>query len=368
MEKIKAYMPLLGFLILPFGFISLGLIHIGHYYAFSILGLIIAASMIRKGFVSMFLVYLAVWQVHLFLVVMGTPKLGMAAAAAGYNQMIFFLIGAVIYIAMAKSTVNENAFFNVICIAAILQCLLGFVQWFKFDPVMWFISQFVSTRANLPDAVVGSLGNPNFLAAFLAISLPFFFRKWWKWALILVVPVLLGSMTSSAVDPAIFGVYAFWFLSSDFNDPVRTFKRAVFGFIAACALSAFYSFVVDASLIDNPRFGYWNQAGGQASSSFWSIIFGCGPGAGWGQKWPLHSEWVTCFFQFGVLGVSLLIGYILTVGRVVRHPALLASFVVIMLNFIGNSALHYAPTAFLICMIGGLIEREEVTELPRGVD
>lgn len=358
MEKIRAYIPLLAFLILPFGFISLGLIHIGHYYAFSILGLIIAASMIRKVFVSMFLMYMAVWQVHLFLVAMGNQNLGMGAAAAGYGQMIFFLIGAVIYIAMAKSTLNENAFFNVICIASVLQCLIGLSQWFKFDPLVWFIGQFVFARADLPGAVVGSLGNPNFLAAFLAISIPFFFRKGWRWLLLLVIPVLLGSMTSSAVDPAIFGVYVFWFLSSDFSDPVRTFKRAFYGFIAACLCSAAYSFAVDASPINNARFGYWSQAGGQVVSSFWSIIFGRGPGAGWGQKWPLHSEWMTCFFHFGVLGVSLLIGYILTVGRAVRHPALLASFVIIMLNFIGNSALHYAPTAFLICMIAGLIERE----------
>ena len=359
MTNVKAYIPLAAFLILPFGFLSTGLIHIGHYYALSILALVVCAAMIRKVFVSIFLSYIAIWQVILFLRVMGDPA-ALNHAANGYGQLLFFLMGAVVYIASARSDLDESIFFNVICIAVVLQCFIGILQWFKIDLVNLFVGLFVPTRSNMaPGTIVGSLGNPNFLAAFMAISIPFFFRKGWAWLLIIVVPIVLGSMTSSAVDPMFYGIYAFWFLRSDFDDPCKTFVRAIAGFVIATLCCVAYSSFVDASPINNPRFEFWAQAWKQMSASPWAFIFGFGQGANWGQKWPLHSEWITCFYQFGAVGVSLLIGYLLSVGRTVRHPALLASFVIIVLNWIGNSSLHYAPTGFLIAMIGGLLEREQ---------
>jgi hypothetical protein len=48
-----------------------------------------------------------------------------------------------------------------------------------------FIKLFVDARQGMAENIAtGSLGNHNYLAGYLAISLPFFLRKKWIWFLL----------------------------------------------------------------------------------------------------------------------------------------------------------------------------------------
>ena len=114
--------------------------------------------------------------------------------------------------------------------------------------------------------------------------------------------------------------------------------------------------IIDYSSYGGGRFDFWKEAFNQVVQWPLGIAFGLGPGAEWANNYPLHSEWVTLFHQFGVIGIILAVGFLLTVSR--KNVYLFSSFVIIVINMFGNAALHIAPTAFLACMVAGLMERE----------
>jgi Kef-type K+ transport system membrane component KefB len=89
-----------------------------------------------------------------------------------------------------------------------------------------------------------------------------------------------------------------------------------------------------------------------------SIIIGMGPGAGWGKAYPMHNEWLQCLHQFGLIGLSLMVGFAATISR--GNRVLFTAFLIAAVNMFGNYSLHLAPSAFLICVIAGLIEREKL--------
>jgi hypothetical protein len=123
--------------------------------------------------------------------------------------------------------------------------------------------------------------------------------------------------------------------------------------IFVCTLYALFS---HASIIDNPRWGMWTTALTISFSNWVSIVFGMGPGAGWGQPYPLHSEPVTMLYQYGLVGLVLLAGFIIEMPR--ENRMLYSAFLIAVINSFGNFPLHLSPSAFLIIIICGMIRRE----------
>jgi len=274
-----------------------------------------------------------------------------SAIASGYTQALFMTAGAMIYLAASRSKITLPVFYNVICAAALIQTGIALLQRFGgVDIVPMVLSLIAPAKSSLGSgALVGFLGNPNYLAAFLAFSMPFFFRKWWIWSFPLVAVALFFSMTSSAVIAAIIG--GGFFVAKKY----RGWKWVLLIAAITALLVAGY-IMIDSPGFVNERFHIWTVAFNQVVQWPLGIAFGLGPGAEWANNYPLHSEWVTLFHQFGVIGIILAVGFLLTVSR--KNVYLFSSFVIIVINMFGNAALHIAPTAFLACMVAGLMERE----------
>lgn len=342
-------------MVLPFSFLSFGIIHEGQHLAFMIAFVAILAAQVKNNWITVFFWYLCAWMIFICIMRMiyGLPPVVFARAM---EQFIFMAAGLSIFIAVWKSEyIKFRTFYNIICIAALIQACIAIAQRLKHDPVSLVLNLFTVAQPLLPETFpVGTLGNNNFLAAFLAISLPFFFRKNWFYGLILIVPCILLCNTSAAVVPAIVGTIFFFHRKTDL-----LYLMVIAALL--CLGGAYYAFVYHPSILDITsqfsRWKLWAIALQQIFSSPFSIICGFGPGAGWGQAFPMHNEFLQCWHHYGLIGLSLLLGYVLTVFW--GNKMLLTAFIIAVINMLGNYSLHLAPSVFLIIIIAGLMEREK---------
>jgi hypothetical protein len=314
-----------------------------------------------------------------------------------------FIAGVCVFKFVSESTVRKETWFTVIRIAVIAQAAIAISQYLGFNPVVLVMGLFIKARELMPGHFVGTLGNKDFLTAFIAIPLPLFIGwrtlKWhiekpfgmdgvYPWDLSFNIPVLaicfilfFGPTTASLA--AIIGlavyfnqgwrslalgglialamVYYYVVGQGVHLDEFQMLPRQLEEFIRTGAVTQFINPSIPTDL---GRFGMWLTALGRLLSSWKSFVFGFGPAAPWGMPYPLHNEYMTAFFEFGFLGLAMLLGYILTTARyLIKSKNLLlgSCFCIACLDMAGNYTLHIAPTAFLVIIICGLIERERLS-------
>jgi hypothetical protein len=344
----REYLLPTTFLLSPFLILSTGYIWTGQQIGLMMVFLLLLAAMIENRWVQLFIVYVVVYQTWLFIDAIVNPSLFRAALSSGYTQVLFMFAGAMIFHATSKSKVSVGIFYNIICIAALIQAGIAILQVTLIDLVPITLSLIATAKSQALNIPVGTLGNQNYLAAFLAFSTVFFLRRIWIFGLIPVCVALFISHTTSAVVPAVIGIGLFCILRYQLK------LKLIAGVVLLCALMALMYGLYDASIFVNDRFEIWGSALNQVLNN--NIIFGLGPGALWAGNYPLHSEWVTLVHQFGLIGLILAGGYLVTVSR--KNIYLFSSFVIIVINMAGNAALHIPPTAFLACLVAGLMERD----------
>jgi hypothetical protein len=382
------------FLFLPFAIILPGLIWKSHRLFFILFGLIVVAVSLKNIWIRSFLVYSVIWQLFLYLKAFSIPKVN---TGDGLAVVIAFLAGAIVFKFVAESKLPNESFYAVIRIAVLLQIAIAIPQYLGFNPVSWVLSLAVDTKEVQPGHLTGTIGNRNFLAAFIAISVPMFIGwrsftreipapSWlkrpssWKirinpWLVIIAAVLFLAPSPGSLA--AIIGLAVYFRLG---------WKYAVLAIVVAIGFAAYYivgmgvhleefkalpqqiteliqkgEISVDSGQHDLGRFGMWMVALGKLFTSWESVIFGFGPGATFGRRYPLHNEYMSMWFEFGLVGLTLMAGYIVTtIKGLVRaaNPVLLTSFAIACLDMMGNYPMQIAPTAFLIIIVCGLIERE----------
>lgn len=345
-ERVSKYALPVLMLAIPYMVLTRGLLHGSHHLALVLFAAVMVGMLAGNAWISAFMVYLTGREVFLFLgAINGNP----GAAIAGLDVMVYLIAGLLFFVAARYSSLKLSTFYNFVCAGAILQAVIAALQFFGVDVMLMVLNLFVPARGRLVDGtLLGTLGNPNFLAAYLAISLPFFFRRGWAWFILPIVLILLGSNTTSAVVPAIIG--AVWFYWDRYSGIRPTI-------IAGALLPAIlYVTTMDVPFWESPRWGFWMQAMEQLDTTG-KILFGLGPGAAWAQKWPLHSEWITIVHQFGLVGLWIVGGYAMTLWR--GNRVLFAALLIALINAGGNYNLHLAPSAALIAVIAGLIERDK---------
>ena len=364
MDRTKQYIIPACFIILPFiVFLASTLpgakipsIHISHHYAFTILGLIVSITLIKNEWLSAFAVYCALWTGFVLAYIAKFPIVPMVIAQMAFNAMMYVFISIIIFSAVTRSKLHNETFYNYICVSALIGAALGILQRVGIDPVLWILNYCWMRTESLSTidsrAMTGLFGNNNFLAAYLAISLPFFFRCKWYYGLIAVVPVLYFCKTTSAMIPAIVGACFFFY-------PILSIKWRVVSVLGAVSAGTLYAFFDHSPIHTNPRWSDWWFALDQIRFNIYTLIFGMGPGSGWGKTYPMHNEWLQCFHQYGAIGLSMMIGFVVTVCR--RNRIIFTAFLIAAINMFGNYSLHLSPSAFLIILIAGLLERERIT-------
>ena len=342
------------YLLLPFGFLSYGMVHEGQHLAFVLAAVVVIGLLITNRLVSAFYFYLAVWMLFAMLYRLFF-QLPPSVFPLLMNEVAFFAAGGICYIAVSRSKIGLETFYNAICAGAVVQSLMAISQSLGFDPVLWFLRFFVNADPLLdPTTMTGSLGNPNFLAAYLAISLPFFFRRKWCWFIPVLAVVLYCSKTTSAFVPAVIGV-AYFYHEFIFRGPFR-WHYIVGAVLVVVGVSLGYAIFNHTPFYSNPRWSDWSDVLLIWSKSSFAVVFGMGPGAMWSKPYPMHNEWLECLYQFGTIGFSLLAAYVVSIWR--GNKMLFTAFLIAAINIFGNYAIHLSPSAFLIIIVAGLIERE----------
>ena len=343
---------LISFCLVPLVVFVGNIIHQGHRASLYLAGVCIIGAFVKNLWVRAFVWYWVAWVLLMMIMsALGNfPSLEFqkAVIATGY-----FAFTMMFYIAMQESTIKIDRILDVVCLAAVLQALLCVCQMWDFDPHFKFMELYASVKKTLPETeVTGTLGNNNFLAVYLAISTPFFFRRYWAYFVPVLLSIILISLTSTAVVGLLIGTVVF------FKDRIK-WRWIILGLIPFIV----YLFVIKASLTwnftwDHDRFHWWKSA-----LVFWymnweSMIFGFGPSVSWGQKFPIHNEWITALFNFGIIGLGIAVGYFVTAYRKNRH--LYAAFITAAVTLNGTYPLHLAPTGMLCMITIGLMERERL--------
>ncbi len=376
----RDYVILLLFLMLPFAFIAPGLLHGGHHLFFVLSALIVVGLLCDNKWASLFLIYIALWQLWLFIDILYISHTGIKQVSEGFMQIIFALSGAILFVAIKKSKIKPEWFYNVICVTAMVQALIAITQMFDCDPVIALLKIVAPVQAIFSSTtIVGTLSNPNFLAAYLVFSFPFFLRirkpyfykvpipktervlyipkPSWCWFIPVVLFLLIESKTSTAVVALIAGMIVYFAHLRLWN--TRVWLLFVLGGCGYVLYDGNIFFpIIEGKIQFHPRFQFWVKAI-ENMNSISNVIFGLGPAAPrvWGVSSPMHNDWLTIFYQYGLVGLSLVVGYVVTIYR--SNKMLFSAVIIVLVNMTGSYPLHLAPSAFLIIIIVGLIEREK---------
>jgi O-antigen ligase len=115
---------------------------------------------------------------------------------------------------------------------------------------------------------------------------------------------------------------------------------------------------------DIGRFAMWMTATSKILQSWNLAIFGYGPGSYWGRSYPIHGEYFSVLFQYGFVGLFIVLGYMVHTWKFLlkRKELILfaTSFLIINLDCVGNFPMQIASTGFMILIVLGLIERERL--------
>lgn len=336
----------IGLVLLPLLWISPGRPRHGQLIVFMMIALAAVSSQIKNIWLRFFGYYIATWVVVSWVVTLFNPKFGIIAFLTT-DQATYILAGYIILLLVINSNEKIEFFYNWICVAVIAQCLIAIPQQYGCFPYVGFLNYIgLKTTNPVANLAVGTLENGNFFAAFIAISLPFFFRKYWCYFIPVIVYHLVLSTTTTAVVAALVGVVVLY----------NTWWVVIIAIIAG-NIFAYSDGTLSQVLGKSARVDFCKECIGNIKT-IPQLIFGHGLGVSWGQGFPLHNEWIQGLFEIGVVGMGLVTGYVFTVYR--QNKILFAAFCAACVNCIGNYPIHLPPSAFLIIIIIGLIERERL--------
>jgi hypothetical protein len=310
-------------------------VHYGHACMASLFAFAALSLMTNNVWLIAFGVFTSIWYAHLYSATFSVAIPDVVVLQV-IESTLFISSGLIIYSIVKYGKTSIQLWKDAICTISILLAVIG-------------IAQFQVVKV-----ATSTLGCSNFLAAFLAIATPFFFRKGWFFALPVILLAIWDAHTSMAILALAVGVGAyFWKLK---------------GMLAGMIPGLFYLTCIDNHTIQNvateERVAFWSDAAVKVSSHWYTLLFGVGPGIYWRTDNMLHSEYVYLLFNFGLVGVLIAAGYIIKQFSFLKYPhyripdrSLFAAMIIILINAIGNHLLHTAPTAVLAIIIFALNER-----------
>ncbi|PKN20893.1 MAG: hypothetical protein CVU71_03690 [Deltaproteobacteria bacterium HGW-Deltaproteobacteria-6] len=301
----------------------------GHAHMLIVFGVLALSIMAMDKAIFAFGAFLAAWFAYFYSAFSVGKIVFDETIIQAIDSLIFFMVGLVVYIVVKFGRTENKSYYNAICTISIILSIMGLIQYFYGHQM---------ARA--------TLGNQNFLAAFLAVSTILFFRKKWWMFLPLIIGVLFLTHTSTAIAAICVGVGFY-----------------VWGWIGAAVsinfgMVYFMLFKTPDSLI--ARIEYWTDAFNKVSAHWYTFVFGVGPGVYWQPGNMLHSEYAYLLWNFGIIGLLIVVAYIVRTFLTIKDRMLLSVFVVILIDSIGNHLMHTAATAMPAIIIIALMDRENI--------
>ncbi len=150
-----------------------------------------------------------------------------------FEPLYSIVCGAALFIAGAYSYPHweryKNTIYNVVCVIAGINSIFAILQAFDIYILLKPVSR---------DIPIGLMSNPNELSAFLAICLPFFFRRKWAYMIPLVLAGLFLAKSSNGILAG-FIVISVWSIIN-FRDDRRIVLFAIVGTAMCAALYMTY--------------------------------------------------------------------------------------------------------------------------------
>ncbi len=288
------------------------------------------------------------------------------AVVAGIDALLFMICAMIIYEGIVKSEIEDETWFNVICGMALFQAVLGISQYQGFDPVGTAMSQVVDIGYGGfdPKTPAGSLANTNYMGAFLAVSLSFFFRGKWRLAIPVIVYTLIIANCRTA-NIAVLTVATFYGLrygsrlTKSLARRVRweAFALVILAFAFVVYLMAMQNF---ASFMDRYN-EYWRAPLAVWLGSTKTFLFGVGPGITARANNYLHSEPVALAWNFGALGLVFMTAYIGTtiwkLSRTEGNSNIICAIIIAAIDMQANHLLHVPSTGLLMIIVAAVAER-----------
>lgn len=298
-------------------------------YMLNCIGLAALSFMTRDKLLIIFGCYCAAWFAFIQIAESKgwMPSTSMIQAV---DVLTLIMAGYAVYIAIRFGRASVHFWQNCICIIAAGLSCIGLIQY-----------SFVGSAT-------ATLGCTNFLAAYLAISGPCFFRRKWWMLLPLILACLWACHTATAILAFFIGLG--FFVWGWIGAGVAVIPGVIYWLI----------FKAPDSLLERATF--WMDAVKKLSGHWEKIVFGTGPGILWRTDNMLHSEYFYLLWNFGIIGLVIAAFYIVRSCRNITNPALFASFLAVLVDGIGNHLMHTAPTAFLAVVIFALMDRDKNTE------
>jgi hypothetical protein len=266
------------------------------------------------------------------------------------------IAGAAILISVTSTPTPISYFIDTIRIVILISTTFALITLLWQDPVLTIASQVVPavTRTFTGSWCSGGFGNPNFYAGAVAFTFPFFiFHRLWRWALIPIGIVFLFSGTLGAfIALAGAGVVLIrWKWSLPWW---------VVGSVGVAGLMV--GFVLDGEgitgLVGNERLEWWTTAWEGITSSPWVLIFGHGPCTYTPYTPPLHNDYLTLWYQFGLVGLGLAVWALSVLWRMSPHIHHRASLVAFCLFSLPSRPMQMPMVGVLFIIVIGLIYRE----------
>lgn len=350
-ERIKDIAILAIIALLPLGIWG-SVVHYGHAHTLMLAALVVVAISMPNPYLKAFLLYLACWCAY----IVATCFLGIREGNATLlllDGCSWIICAAVLFLAVYHSKIKAERFYDAICIASLIQASIGIAQFYGFDPISLGLGRIIKVTSEIPFTTpVGTLGNPNFLGAFLAISALFFLRRKWFFLLPIILFALGISHARAAAMAFIIGAAFYGYSKFEIKNILPIC-------IGATVMAAVYWFSEGRGTGD--RFEMWQDGIQKTCSSLQTIVFGFGPNAQWKQGDQLHSEYVMTFFNYGLVGLAIMAEYIRKIYR--GNVLLFSVFIIICVNGIANHLLHTIPTMLLAVTVAALIEREKENQI-----
>jgi hypothetical protein len=280
----------------------------------------------------------------------------------GIYQFLCFGAGAMLLLQLQNKDVDFNLLGKVMAYSCLFQAIVVMFNYFGVnlysDSIAALMGYKVVQVKAVPNVLVaGTLGHPNVVGAFMAITMPFVIKHVKKLSFLPVIAVVMTDCAMPVVTLAVCAL--FWFIRRlDF----KYFKTIMLGVVTCGA----YAIISMPSLF-NGRLPAWKGAINMTSlfgRGFYFFVPVFNKLSPQSEKFTnVHNEYLEFLVIFGLFGVAWLI-YLIYHYRAKLFKSDVtygASFVALMANSVGNFTFHTASTALVgIITISGLLNSRRI--------
>jgi len=299
-------------------------------YMMACAGLAALSFLTRDKILTAFGCYCAAWFVFIQ-VAESVGWMPIDSMIQAVDVLMLVMAGYAIYIVIKFGSASKAFWMNVICIVSVILSAIGVLQY------------------SFGGMVCATLGNSNFLGAFLAISVICFLRKNWWMLLPLILFTLYATRCTTAAVALIIGIG--WL--------VWGWRGVILSVVSGVAYIVFFKSGVTSFM---QRSVFWLDAFTKLSNHWYTLLFGTGPSILWKQDNMLHSEPAYMLWNFGLVGLFLAGAYIVKTFMAGSDRYLMAMLIVILVDSLANHVMHITATAYLSVVVFALNDREAVCQ------